>query len=105
MCLAVPSKIIEIEDTMATVDVMGLRKQISLMLLPEEPKIGDYVLVHAGFAINKMEPQEAQEALKILKKFLKIWRNRKKVGRQSYRLQWFKMSLSYTKIKCPISPV
>ncbi|MBC7190510.1 MULTISPECIES: HypC/HybG/HupF family hydrogenase formation chaperone [Thermodesulfovibrio] len=71
MCLAVPSKIIEIEDTMATVDVMGLRKQISLMLLPEEPKIGDYVLVHAGFAINKMEPQEAQEALKIFEKIFK----------------------------------
>ncbi|ACI20551.1 HypC/HybG/HupF family hydrogenase formation chaperone [Thermodesulfovibrio yellowstonii] len=71
MCLAVPSRIIEIEDTMATVDVMGLRKQISLMLLPEEPKIGDYVLVHAGFAINKMEPQEAQEALKIFEKIFK----------------------------------
>mgnify|MGYP001627059645 CR=1 FL=1 len=41
MCLAVPSKIIEIEDTMAIVDVMGLRKQISLLLLPEEPQIGE----------------------------------------------------------------
>lgn len=71
MCLAVPSKIIEIDGSMATVDVMGLRKQISLMLLPEEPKIGDYVLVHAGFAINKMEPQEAQEALKIFEKIFK----------------------------------
>ncbi len=71
MCLAVPSKIIEIEDTLATVDVMGLRKQISLLLLPEEPQIGDYVLVHAGFAINKMEPEEAQEALKIFEKIFK----------------------------------
>ncbi len=71
MCLAVPSKIIEIDGSMATVDVMGLRKQISLMLLPEEPKIGDYVLVHAGFAINRMEPAEAQEALKINKKIFK----------------------------------
>lgn len=71
MCLAVPSKIIEIDGVMATVDVMGLRKQISLMLLPEEPKIGDYVLVHAGFAINKMETEEAEEALKIFEKILK----------------------------------
>ncbi len=71
MCLAVPSKIIEIDGVMATVDVMGLRKEISLMLLPEEPKIGDYVLVHAGFAINKMEPQEAEEALKIFEKIFK----------------------------------
>lgn len=71
MCLAVPSKIIDIDGYMATVDVMGLRKQVSLMLLPEEPQIGDYVLVHAGFAINKMEPQEAQEALKIFEKIFK----------------------------------
>lgn len=71
MCLAVPSKIIEIEGSMATVDVMGLRKQISIVLLPEEPKIGDYVLVHAGFAINKMEPEEAKEALKLYEKILK----------------------------------
>lgn len=71
MCLAVPSKIIEIEGSMATVDVMGLRKQISIVLLPEEPKVGDYVLVHAGFAINKMEPEEAKEALKLYEKILK----------------------------------
>lgn len=71
MCLAIPSKIIEIEDTMATVDVMGLRKKISLLLLPEEPKIGDYVLVHAGFAINKMEPNEAEEALKLFRRIFK----------------------------------
>ncbi len=71
MCLAVPSKIIEIDGPMATVDVMGLKKQVSLMLLPEEPKIGEYVLVHAGFAINKMEPAEAEEALKIFEKIFK----------------------------------
>lgn len=65
MCLAVPSKIIEIDGYTATVDVMGLRKQISLMLMPEEPKIGDYVLVHAGFAINKIEPYDAEQALKL----------------------------------------
>lgn len=74
MCLAVPSKIIEIDGLMATVDVMGLRKKISVILLPEEPKIGDYVLVHAGFAINKMEPQEAEEALKLYEKILKEMR-------------------------------
>ncbi|HHW20455.1 HypC/HybG/HupF family hydrogenase formation chaperone [Thermodesulfovibrio thiophilus] len=78
MCLAVPSKIIELDGYMATVDVMGLKKQISLMLLPEEPKIGDYVLVHAGFAINKMEPAEAEEALKI---FQKIFQEMEEQGR------------------------
>lgn len=79
MCLAVPSKIIEIDGYMATVDVMGLRKQISLMLLPEEPKIGDYVLVHAGFAINKMEPDEAEEALKIFEKIFKDMEEKEKI--------------------------
>ncbi|MEJ5227306.1 MAG: HypC/HybG/HupF family hydrogenase formation chaperone [Thermodesulfovibrio sp.] len=74
-----PSKIVEIDGYMATVDVMGLRKQISLMLLPEEPKIGDYVLVHAGFAINKMEPDEAEEALKIFEKIFKDMEEKEKI--------------------------
>ncbi|HOA83717.1 MAG TPA: HypC/HybG/HupF family hydrogenase formation chaperone [Thermodesulfovibrio thiophilus] len=65
---------------MATVDVMGLKKQISLMLLPEEPKIGDYVLVHAGFAINKMEPAEAEEALKIFQKIFQEMEDQERVG-------------------------
>jgi hydrogenase expression/formation protein HypC len=78
MCLAVPSKIIEVDGYMATVDVMGLRKQVSLMLLPEEPKIGEYVLVHAGFAINKMEPAEAEEALRIFEKIFKEMEEHKK---------------------------
>jgi len=80
MCLAVPSKIIELDGYMATVDVMGLKKQISLMLLPEEPKIGDYVLVHAGFAINKMEPSEAEEALKIFQKIFQEMEDQERVG-------------------------
>uniref|UniRef100_A0A7C4EM49 HypC/HybG/HupF family hydrogenase formation chaperone n=1 Tax=Thermodesulfovibrio aggregans TaxID=86166 RepID=A0A7C4EM49_9BACT len=71
MCLAVPSKIIEIDGYNATVDVMGLRKKISLMLLPDEPKIGDYVLVHAGFAINKIESSEAEQALKLYEEIIK----------------------------------
>jgi len=79
-CLAVPSKIIELDGYMATVDVMGLKKQISLMLLPEEPKIGDYVLVHAGFAINKMEPAEAEEALKIFQKIFQEMEEQERVG-------------------------
>lgn len=71
MCLAVPSKIVEIDGYTATVDVMGLRKKISLMLLPEEPQIGDYVLVHAGFAINKIESSEAEQALKLYEEIVK----------------------------------
>lgn len=52
MCLAVPSKVITIGNGVATIDVYGARKEVNIMLLPEEPAIGDYVLVHAGFAIQ-----------------------------------------------------
>jgi hydrogenase nickel incorporation protein HypA/HybF len=60
MCLAVPSRIISIDDLIATIDVYGARRQVSLMLLPEEPRIGDYVLVHAGFAIQKIEKERLE---------------------------------------------
>jgi len=65
MCIAVPSKIIAIDDMMATIDVEGARRQVSLMLLPEEAAIGDYVLVHAGFAIQKMDPKDGAETLNL----------------------------------------
>ncbi|BCB96678.1 hydrogenase assembly protein HypC [Dissulfurispira thermophila] len=67
MCLAVPSRIVEINDLLATVDVYGARKEISLLLLPEEAQIGDYVLVHAGFAIQKVDEVAANDALNLLK--------------------------------------
>ena len=60
MCLAVPSKIISINSEMATIDVYGARKDVSIMLLPEEPRIGDYVLVHAGFAIQSIKAEAFQ---------------------------------------------
>jgi hydrogenase nickel insertion protein HypA len=55
MCLAIPSRIINIDNLFATIDVFGARKTVSLMLMPEEPRVGDYVLVHAGFAIQKID--------------------------------------------------
>lgn len=66
MCLAVPSKIISINDLVATVDVYGARREISLMILPEEVGIGDFVIVHAGFAIQKIEREAGNEALRLL---------------------------------------
>ena len=66
MCLAIPSKIIEIDNFRAMVDVYGARREINLMLLPEEVGIGDFVLVHAGFAIQKVEHELANEALKVI---------------------------------------
>jgi hydrogenase nickel insertion protein HypA len=55
MCLAIPSRIISIDNLFATIDVFGARKDVSLMLMPEESHVGDYVLVHAGFAIQKVD--------------------------------------------------
>jgi len=57
MCLAVPSKVIALSDELATIDVYGARKEVSIMLLPETPRIGDYVLVHAGFAIQTIRAE------------------------------------------------
>jgi hydrogenase expression/formation protein HypC len=67
MCLAIPSEIVEIDGLIATIDVMGVKRQISLMLLPEEVGVGDYVLVHAGFAIQKVQKEVALDSLKLLK--------------------------------------
>lgn len=67
MCLAIPSKIIEIKDNQtATVDVEGARRVISLMLI-DDPQIGDYVIVHAGFAIHKIDETAAMESLQLLR--------------------------------------
>ncbi len=66
MCLAIPSEIIDIDEQMATIDVSGIRRRVSLLILGERVNVGDYVLVHAGFAIHKMDPQAAQEALALL---------------------------------------
>jgi hydrogenase expression/formation protein HypC len=71
MCVAIPSKIISIEDLLATVEVYGAKRQVNLMLLPEEAKIGDYVLVHAGFAIQKVDVEAGKESLKLFDEVLK----------------------------------
>jgi hydrogenase expression/formation protein HypC len=66
MCLAIPSKIVKIENNVATIDVDGVQREASLLLL-ENPEVGDYVIVHAGFAINKINEEDALESLKLLR--------------------------------------
>ena len=66
MCLAIPSEIIEIKDKMATIDLAGVRREVSLLLLPEEVSVGEFVLVHAGFAIHKIDREAAEETLKLI---------------------------------------
>ncbi len=70
MCLAVPSEIVSINDLMATIDVNGARRDISLILLPEEAQVGDFVIVHAGFAIQKIDREAGQEALRLIKELV-----------------------------------
>lgn len=69
MCLAIPMRISELnEDNMATVDVLGVTRSVSLDLTPAA-QVGDYVLVHAGFAIEVVDEQFAQETLDLIKQF------------------------------------
>jgi hydrogenase expression/formation protein HypC len=64
MCLAIPAKVKSIEGTEAEVEVGGVSRKASIMLTPEV-KVGDYVLLHTGYAINVIDEDEAQETLKI----------------------------------------
>ena len=71
MCLSIPSKIVEIdEDNMATVDTMGIKRMVSLDLMPDEVTIGDYILIHVGFAMNKIDEAEALQSLEVYREML-----------------------------------
>jgi hydrogenase expression/formation protein HypC len=65
MCVAVPAKILDIDGTRATVAVAGAKLSAQLELVPEAV-VGDYVLVHAGFALQVMNAEEAEETLALL---------------------------------------
>jgi hydrogenase expression/formation protein HypC len=66
MCLALPVKIIKITGTIAEVDIGGTRRQADIRCI-DAVKPGDYILVHAGFAIEKIDAKEAEETLKVLR--------------------------------------
>jgi len=66
MCLGIPVKIIKINGSIADVEIGGVTRKASLELL-EESKVGDYIILHAGFAIQKFNEEEAQETLRLLK--------------------------------------
>ncbi len=69
MCLAIPGKITQIEDGhMATIDIMGVTREAAIDLTPDA-KIGDFVLVHAGFAIEIVDPASAQETIDLIREF------------------------------------
>ncbi|EFK07281.1 hydrogenase assembly chaperone HypC/HupF [delta proteobacterium NaphS2] len=66
MCLAIPAKLIRVDEQMGTVDVDGIRRDVSLLLL-QDAKIGDYLIVHAGFAIHSVDEAEALASLQLLR--------------------------------------
>ena len=71
MCLSIPSKVVEIDDNnMATVDTMGIKRHVSLDLISEEINIGDYILIHVGFAMNKIDQEEALQSLEVYREML-----------------------------------
>jgi len=65
MCLAIPAQIVELRDgDNAVVDLAGVRKEISLSLV-DGVAVGDYVIVHVGYALNKLDPEEAEQTLRL----------------------------------------
>ena len=69
MCLSIPSKVIEIdENNVATVETLGVTRKVSLYLISEEVKVGEYVLIHVGYAMQKIDTQFALESLEVYKK-------------------------------------
>ncbi len=72
MCLAIPALIKSIDGYQAEVDIDGVTRQASLQLTPEA-KVGDYVLLHTGYAINAIDPVEAEETLKLLRELSEVY--------------------------------
>lgn len=72
MCLAMPTRVIEIADTgLATVELDGVQKKISLALI-DGVKVGDYVIVHVGFALQKLDPVEAEKTLDLFREMAEL---------------------------------
>ena len=69
MCLAIPVKVISIAGDEAEIDIGGVKRTVSVVLTPEA-KIGDYVLLHTGYAIGVVDEAEAEETLKLLEEIV-----------------------------------
>ncbi len=75
MCLSIPSKIVKISDdkTMCTVDTMGVQRDANLMMMDDnDVKVGDYVLLHIGFVMNKIDEEEALASIDTYKEILEL---------------------------------
>lgn len=72
MCLSIPSKVVAIdENNYATVETLGVKRGVSLDLIPEKVEVGEYVLIHVGFAMEKIDTNYALESIEIYKQIAK----------------------------------
>jgi len=70
MCLAIPAKITSIKNKTAQVNIGGVKRQADIRLL-QKVRVGDYILIHAGFGIEKVDPKQAKETLSVWKKLIR----------------------------------
>lgn len=71
MCLAVPGKLVEIDGNKGLVEIMGVSREVSLELL-KDVKTGDYVIIHAGCAIQKVDEEEALNTIELFKEIKEL---------------------------------
>ena len=73
MCVGVPMQVVSIDNNGSAVTEMdGVRREASLMLLPDEVKVGDFVIVHAGFAISRLDEEDARETLALMREVFSV---------------------------------
>ncbi|CRF46725.1 HypC/HybG/HupF family hydrogenase formation chaperone [Helicobacter heilmannii] len=65
MCLAIPSKVVALQGNVAVLETMGVQREASLDLMDEPLEVGDFVLLHVGFVVGKIDTNEALESLKL----------------------------------------
>lgn len=73
LCLGIPARILKLEGELAEVEIGGAMRKANIQLVPDA-KIGEYVLLHAGFAIQRLDEKEALETLKLLEELYEIHR-------------------------------
>lgn len=72
MCLAIPMEITAIEGNVAQVEVGGVKNQVRLDIIDEDPQVGDFVIIHAGFALRRLDREEGLETLKLFEQGLNL---------------------------------
>ncbi|MUU19110.1 HypC/HybG/HupF family hydrogenase formation chaperone [Helicobacter pylori] len=70
MCLAIPSKVIAINDNVVLLETLGVQREASLDLMSESVKVGDYVLLHIGYVMSKIDEKEALESIELYQEMI-----------------------------------